>query len=468
MLKLYNSLGRKIEEFKPVGDTVKIYSCGPTVYDNVHIGNLSSFIFADSLNRAIELADFKLKHVMNITDVDDKTIRRSQEDDNESSPEIALKELTTKYELIFKDDIKAVGVNQDRYQFIRATDSIAAIQDLIRKLIDDGFAYITDDGIYFSITEYQKSGKKYGQLIDLDIKDSSKARINNDEYDKHSVHDFALWKLRREGEPSWSFEINGKDYLGRPGWHIECSAMSTEMLGQPFDIHTGGIDLIFPHHENEIAQSTAGKISNIYSEFFAHNEHLLIENKKMSKSLGNIYTIKDLEEKGFEPIVFRLLILQSHYRSQAQFNWELMQAASYRLNDLRNFTALKYQTKDSTSKVIDFNKIKEEIKSEFLDDLNTPKVLAILSNFQSQIQEELVSDKQKDDFVSFINFIDSILGLNLNEVKDIDDSQKELLKERTKARDDNDWPKSDQLRESLIKSGVSVRDTKFGQIWYRI
>ena len=247
MLKLYNSLGRKIEEFKPVGDTVKIYSCGPTVYDNVHIGNLSSFIFADSLNRAIELADFKLKHVMNITDVDDKTIRRSQEDDNESSPEIALKELTTKYELIFKDDIKAVGVNQDRYQFIRATDSIAAIQDLIRKLIDDGFAYITDDGIYFSITEYQKSGKKYGQLIDLDIKDSSKARINNDEYDKHSVHDFALWKLRREGEPSWSFEINGKDYFGRPGWHIECSAMSTEMLGQPFDIHTGGIDLIFPH-----------------------------------------------------------------------------------------------------------------------------------------------------------------------------------------------------------------------------
>lgn len=468
MLKLYNSLGRKIEEFSPIDEVVRVYSCGPTVYDNIHIGNLSSFIFADNITRALKLSGYKVKHVMNITDINDKIIERSKIDFPEQSPELAVKNLATVYENSFKDDVEKTGIKLKNINFIKATESIDDMQKLIRELINKKFAYIADDGIYFSIEAYKKSGKVYGQLLELDTGNTSKARINNDEYDKHSVHDFALWKFMRDGEPAWSFEINDKDYLGRPGWHIECSAMSSLGLGQPFDIHTGGIDLIFPHHENEIAQSTAGKTNNIYAKFFAHNEHLLIEKKKMSKSLGNIYNLKDVIERGYDPLVFRLLVLQSHYRKQSYFSWDLLDAANNRFRDLQNFAALVHQIKPTTNKLINFSEARNDIKKAFLDDLNIPKALASLSDLQNIVMENFVSINQAKEFKDFLVFIDDTLGLNLVDIDDIEESVKKLIQKRQIARDNKDWESSDSIRDKLIELGIGLRDTYAGQIWYRI
>lgn len=334
-MKLYNTLTKKTEDVKPLKDNeIRIYSCGPTVYDHIHIGNLASFIHADALRRSLEDEGHKVRHVMNITDVDDKTIRRSHEKYPDLEPKEALKKLTSEYEELFKKDMEEVGNDLAALEFVRATDYIPQMQELIRKLHGGGFAYIADDGVYFSIEAYKKSGKTYGQLIPIDSKNTSESRIQNDEYDKESAHDFALWKKQKPGEPAWEFTLNGHDLTGRPGWHIECSAMSHTLLGQPFDIHTGGIDLIFPHHENEIAQSTAGKDDPLLAKLFFHNEHLLIDGKKMSKSLNNFYTLREIKEKGFNPLAFRLLVLQSTPRNQANFSWEILQAAQNRFNKL--------------------------------------------------------------------------------------------------------------------------------------
>jgi cysteinyl-tRNA synthetase len=468
MLKLYNTLSRTVEDVSPLESTIRIYSCGPTVYDYVHIGNLIAFIFADNLNRALKLDGRNVKHAMNITDVDDKTIKRSQEDYPDSSPEQALKILTLFYEKIFKEDLVSIGNKIEVLDFIRATDSIELMQNLILRLINNGYAYIADDGIYFSIEAYKKDNKKYGQLLELDASDTSKARINNDEYDKHSAHDFVLWKFMRPDEPAWSFEIDGKDYLGRPGWHIECSAMSEHSLGKPFDIHTGGVDLVFPHHENEIAQSTAGESSPVYAKIFAHNEHLLIDKAKMSKSLGNIYTLRDLSERNFDPLDYRLLVLQSHYRNQANFSWELLEASKSRRVSLSNLAALAHQTKPSITTSIDFHSIMEKLKSAYLDDLNTPKALASLSEFQSITLASLVGESDKDSFKNFLVFLDDIFGLKLSETEDIDESQKKLIEDRELARENKNWASSDQTRDKLIATGIGVRDTGFGPIWYFI
>ncbi len=468
MLKLYNSLSRNIEDFNPLTEEVKVYSCGPTVYDNIHIGNLSSFIYADLLARVLELDGLKIKHVMNITDVDDKTIARSQERFPEDAPEVALGKLTSQYEGSFKDDISSVGNRLDKLTFIKATESIELMQRLISELLKNGFAYIADDGIYFSIEAYQKNGKKYGQLLELDTANTSKARINNDEYDKQSTHDFVLWKLMRSDEPSWPFEIDGKDYSGRPGWHIECSAMSTNLLGQPFDIHTGGIDLIFPHHENEIAQSTAGKENPTYSRCFFHNEHLLIDKRKMSKSLNNVFSLEDVKQKNLDPLAFRLLILQSHYRSQANFSWEILKAANNRLIDLRNFAVLRYQLLDHSDLNVDFSRYIKEITDAASNDLNIPATLAILSNLQNVAQTMLVGKSESVKFYDFLEFIDNLLGFNLLEIKDINDEQKALLDKRQQARDDQNWSLSDDIRDKLLKDGITVRDSKQGQVWGRI
>jgi len=335
-MKLYNTLTKKTEEVKPLkGDEFRIYSCGPTVYDHIHIGNLASFIHADALREALKAEGYKVRHVMNITDVDDKTIKRSREEYPDLEPKEALKKLSSKYEELFKKDMEEVGNDLSAIEFVRATDYIPQMQKLIKKLHEGGFAYIADDGVYFSIEEYKKSGKTYGQLLEVNSENTSKNRISNDEYDKESAHDFALWKKARPNEPSWDFELGGKDLTGRPGWHIECSTMSTDLLGQPFDIHTGGVDLIFPHHENEIAQSTAGEDDKYLAKLFFHNEHLLIDGKKMSKSLNNFYTLHDIKERGFSPLAFRLLVLQSTPHNQANFSLKILQAAQNRFDKLK-------------------------------------------------------------------------------------------------------------------------------------
>jgi cysteinyl-tRNA synthetase len=468
-VKLHNTLSKKIEEVAPLdGKTVRMYSCGPTVYDHSHIGNLGSFIFADTLRRVLAAGGNRVRHVMNLTDVDDKTIRRAMDTFSDLEPMAALTKLTDEYGRIFMDDMRAVGNDINAITFTKATAYIKQMQGLISELHKGGFAYIADDGIYFSIEAYKKSGKKYGQLSEVTTSSTSESRISNDEYDKESAHDFALWKAQKTGEPAWDFELDGHKLRGRPGWHIECSVMSSQSLGQPFDIHTAGVDLIFPHHENEIAQSTAGKDDPLYAKLFTHNEHLLVDDKKMSKSLGNFYTLKDIRDKGFDPLAFRLLILQAHYRSQAHFSWTNLEAAHNRLQDLRALAALRWQprkvTHDSGTEAL--RDVPDELVSILANDLDTPRALAYLSRVSNQLLAVHIEEDMVDHFEGMLKGVDELFGLDLMGVKDITAEQKKLIAGREQARAKKDWSEADRLRRELTGQGVGLHDHPHGVIWF--
>lgn len=468
-MKLYNTRTRQIEPLVPLdGKTVRIYSCGPTVYDHAHIGNLSAYIFADTLRRAITASGFDTVHAMNYTDVDDKTIRRSRETYADIEPKDALHKLTSEYIDLFLKDMGQIGNDVAALNFLRATDDTAmhGMKDLITKLHKQGFAYVTDDGVYFSIEAYRKSGKTYGQLLELTDNNTSEARIQNDEYDKESVHDFALWKTQKDGEPAWEFNLDNQDITGRPGWHIECSVMSHQALGTPFDIHTGGVDLIFPHHENEIAQSTAGQEQSIMATIFAHNEHILVDGKKMAKSAQNFYTLSDITEKGYDPLAFRLLVLQAHYRSQVHFSWDNLTAAQNRLNNLRAFADLRWQAKETATQETSYDAYLKNMLANIQDDINTPQALAMLSSLVDDI-DEIISTANLDAFMQLLQSIDDIFGLNLLASEDISGEHKQLIQDRETAREAKDWAKSDDIRDQLLGKGITLRDTTTGTLWSR-
>lgn len=468
-MKLYNTLTRTVQDFAPLeGNTVHFYSCGPTVYDHAHIGNLRAYIFADTLHRTLLATGLEVTRVMNYTDIDDKTVARSQQKYPGDEPMVALKKLTKEYIDLFHSDMLKIGNRTDNITFMAATDNIGPMQTLITKLYEDGFAYVADDGVYFSIDAYRKSGKTYGQLLTLSAENTSEARIQNDEYDKESAHDFALWKTQKPGEPAWEFELDGRKLAGRPGWHIECSAMSRAGLGQPFDLHTGGVDNIFPHHENEIAQSTAGQDNPMMAHFFAHNEHLLVDGKKMAKSANNFYTLENVIQKGYEPLAFRLLILQSHYRSQAQFSFANLESAQNRLKDYQAMAALQWQATDSATGNASFMQTSSDILEALQDDLNTPQALARLSAFSDEIRDNGLRLNELPALQNFLQFLDATLGLSLSQVPDISDEQKQIIKEREHARTTKDWEKSDNLRDQLADQGIGLQDTPSGQIWYWI
>lgn len=466
-MKLYNSLTKRIDSIKPLeGDTIRMYTCGPTVYDSAHIGNLSSYIFADMLKRALKSAGFKVEHVMNFTDVDDKTIKRSQEMYPSEPPIKALHKLTRKYEQQFLQDMKDIGNSTDDIEFVRATNMIPAIQVLISTLYENGFAYIAEDGIYFSIDTYRKSGKIYGQLLNIDSSNTSKERIVNDEYNKESVHDFVLWKKKKENEPSWEFHIDNHNMPGRPGWHIECSAMSTSHLGQPFDIHTGGIDLIFPHHENEIAQSTAGHDDKLYAKVFAHNEHLLVDGKKMSKSLDNFYTLEDIKQKGINPLAFRVMVLQSHYSKQSNFTWDNLESANARLNDLYAFADLRWQP--DMNQRLNINLSIKDMTVALQNSLDTPKALSDLTQQLDKITDDSISNSDIKMLNSFLSSVNEFLGLRLLSSTDITPKQKELIHKREQARTSKDWALADKLRNQLKFDGIELKDYPNRSVWSRI
>lgn len=471
-LKLTNSLTKSLEQFSAYDPKqVRIYSCGPTVYDHVHIGNLSAFIAADILRRTVAASYPGVSHVMNFTDVDDKTIKRSLELYPNMEPMEALRKLTVDYGDQFLSDMKLVGNDIDAIDFIKATDpaTIEQMQSLITELYDQGFAYKASDGIYFDINAYKQAGKKYGQLVELTEASTSNQRIQNDEYDKDSVHDFALWKLKKPGEPFWDFTIDGQAIPGRPGWHIECSAMSRLKLGQPFDIHTGGIDLTFPHHENEIAQSTATSAEPTYAKFFVHNQHILVDGKKMSKSLGNFYTLKDLLEKDVAPLAFRLLVLQSHYSKPTNFSFSDVAAASNRLRHWREIAALRHQvhsTIDKQHQSLPSPAVNQLLLQAMQNDLDTATTLKIIDQSFKQIDSSKLSQINHDHLIDLLETIDSLLGLQLiDSTPDIDDRYKQMILERTQARDSQDWAKSDKLRDQLLAADIVVRDSSEGPIW---
>ena len=456
-IKLYNSLSREKEEFKPVkAGEAGVYTCGPTVYDFAHIGNLRAYIFADTLVRTLKFNGLKTKWVMNITDVDDKTIAGSKEKFPELEPMDALKRYTEIYEKYFWSDLERLNVPRPDHT-PRATETIPEMLEMVGTLLEKGFAYEKDGSVYFNIKKYAEK-YSYGQLADLDLSQvKSGVRVSADEYEKEDVNDFALWKAAKTGEPAWGSPWGN----GRPGWHIECSAMSEKALGLPFDIHTGGVDLKFPHHEDELAQSAAARDCPKPVNYWTHNEHLLVDNKKMSKSLGNFYTLRDVEKKGINPLAFRFLCLQTHYRSKMNFTWESLEAARNGLERLRNHVHHLEAELPSGSSA---SKLGSEFGGRFLeainDDLNTPRALAAA-------QEMLKSDLTDEVKLAAILEFDKVLGLNLSgagkeEREEIPEEVKKLAEERNAARKEKDWQKSDEIREKIRSLGYEVEDTAAG------
>ena len=467
-LKVFNTLTRKKEEFKPLNpNKVGLYTCGPTVYNFVHLGNFRTYIFEDTLLRTLEALGYHVKHVRNSTDIDDKTIKASQGKYPNDEPFEALKKLTSFYETEFIKDTESLGIDFSKTKFVKATEHIKQMQEMIQNMPE---AYLAEDGIYFDISEYVKNGYKYGALSEVTLDTHNKRqRIENQEYDKDEVHDFALWKKAKMGEPSWPFKWQQNDITGRPGWHIECSAMSTEYLGQPFDFHTGGVDLIFPHHENEIAQSVAAN-KKTFVNYFMHAEHLHVDGKKMAKSAGNFYTLKDLAEKGYNPLAFRMLSLQAHYRSQLNFTWESLEAASSFLQNLYAMADRQFQLSESNgteelgSKLAE---IKDKVLTALADDLNTSEALTYLAKLSDDMDKIVLSSANISEFKDFLTFIDSVFALGLTYRVEVPQETKDLIERRESLRKNGDFASADAIRQQLKQQGVHLNDTAHGTYWSR-
>jgi len=462
---LFNTLTRKKEKFKPLTDSeVKIYTCGPTVYDYAHIGNFRAFIFEDLLKRWLIYRGFKVTHVMNLTDIDDKTIKGSQKQG------IPLNKFTEFYVEAFFEDIKKLNIQAaDKYP--KATEHIPEMVALIKTLMTKGVAYKgEDDSIYFSVNKFSEYGKlskiKVGEL-------KTGARVSQDEYAKEEARDFALWKAwtPEDGEVFWETEL-GK---GRPGWHIECSAMSTKYLGATFDIHCGGIDNMFPHHENEIAQSEAATDKK-FVNYWMHNEHLQVEGKKMAKRLGNFYTLRDLLSKGYDPIAIRYLLMSTHYRQQFNFTFEGLESAKNAVDRLRNFMRRLKETREQENqgKVTKFvDKLEEDFGNAMNDDLNIGIALAALFDFVREINNLLdlnaVSKKEAKAIENTISKLDQVLGV-IGKVENRETLPSEvevLVQKREEARKNKNWKEADAIRTQLKAMGIILEDTAQGVRWHK-
>ena len=469
-MKLSDTLTSTVAELESVGikpgDEVTLYSCGPTVYNHVHIGNLRTFISDDLLRRSLIAAGYRVKAVMNITDVDDKTIAGSQAEHPDLGPMEALLETTRAYEQLFLADLQAVGVNTSLITIVRATEQIEPMQAMIRQIYDRGFAYESEGSVYFDLAKYQAAGNKYGQLVKVDF--TPQARVDNDEYDKNEARDFVLWKAAKDGEPFWEFTLGEHDLPGRPGWHIECSAMALANLDtQPITIHSGGIDLKFPHHENEIAQ-TIGATAQPFTRLFTHHGHLFVDGRKMSKSLDNFYTLGDITAKGVHPLAFRLLALQAAHTAELNFTWESLTAAQNTLGNLYAWADLRHQANLSELRleptiIVD---VLAKLTASLADDLNSAAALAELFRFSLSVAPGMRYDDE--DSAEIYGAIDRLFGLQLDVRPDITDDLKALISERQTAKELRDYATSDRLRAQLERKGIGVGDTPNGPRWTRL
>ncbi|MDO8676791.1 MAG: cysteine--tRNA ligase [Candidatus Azambacteria bacterium] len=442
-LKFYNTLTRKKQVFKPLRNKqIGLYTCGPTVYNYSHIGNLRTYIFEDTLRRILEYHGYTVKHVMNITDVEDKIIRDSKK------AKKTIFEFVKPYEKAFFEDLKRVNI-KSAYKYPKATEHIKEMITMIESLLKKRLAYKIDGSVYFDISKF----KKYGRLSRVkarELKDG--ARVDVDEYSKDDAEDFVLWKAAKPEEPNWNAPF-GK---GRPGWHIECSAMSMKYLGPTFDIHAGGIDLVFPHHENEIAQSE-GATGKTFVKYFIEGEHLLVDSKRMAKSLQNFYTLRDIEKRGFESMAFRYLVLTAHYRSKLNFTWESLRSAQNALEKLKEaiVTLKKAKQKVDIKLVKQYSK---KFKDYISDDLNTPRALALLWEI---VKSQKLTPKTK---YALITDFDKVLGLNLTKMKTkkISTEILKLVKDREKHRKEKNFKKADELRKKTENLGWTIEDTEKG------
>jgi cysteinyl-tRNA synthetase len=466
MLRFYNTLTRKKEIFKPLKkEQVGIYSCGPTVYDFAHIGNFRSYLFADLLRRYLEYKGFKVKQIMNITDIDDKTIKRSKEE------KMKLKDFTEKYTKEFFKDIKTLNIKK-AFKYPRATDHIKEMIKMVEILEKKGFAYEKNHSVYFDISKF----KDYGKLSKINLKKIKPgARVDLDEYEKKAPGDFTLLKRSTLDELKRGIFYQTKWGKVRPGWHLECSVMSMKYLGKSFDIHTGGVDLIFPHHENEIAQSEAFS-GKKFVNFWLHNEHLIVEGKKMSKSLGNYYTLRDLLKKDYPPLAIRYLLLATHYRQKLNFTFEGLEAAKNSLERLKEFIR-KLKSQKARGKITTKNskiiknlilKTKKDFEEALDDDLNISKALAAIFNLVKKtnklIDKEKIASQQAKKVYQLMKKFDKVLGLNLRKEKKIvlPKEIKNLLEKREKYRQKKQWEAADKIRQKIEKMGYKIEDTKEG------
>jgi cysteinyl-tRNA synthetase len=461
LLKLFNTQSKSKETFSPQKDNnVSLYTCGPTIYNYAHIGNFRTYVFEDLLRRTLKFVGFDVEQVMNLTDVDDKTIKGALDNN------VSLDSYTETFKKAFFEDLQALKIEPAEH-YPAATDYVSQMIDMIQQLIDKEFAYQAQDkSIYYSIKKFSS----YGSLSHFCIKDlktNASSRTDNDEYDKENAGDFVLWKAwdpQRDGDIFWESPFG----RGRPGWHIECSAMAHSILGETIDIHVGGVDNMFPHHENEIAQSEAC-FEKQFVKFWLHAEHLIVNNKKMSKSAGNFYTLRDLLEKGFEGNEVRLLLLQTHYRTQLNFTLEGLNAAKSSLTRMQDFIyRLNHYSSPNQNNNDNFSSIIKESEETFTkslcDDLNISQALAAVFDFirdsNTLLDQNKLSSQDTTKALEWLKKSNRILDV-LNFNKEEDSLSKELsnlLQQRENARKEKNWSKADELRDSILSHGYLIED----------
>ncbi len=462
-LRFYNTLTRRVQDFEPLKEgKVGMYVCGPTVYGNAHIGNFRAYVFSDFLRRYLKYRGYEIFHIVNLTDVDDKTIRNSQAEN------MPLQDYTSRYKQAFFDDCNILQIEPVEI-YPAATDHIPDMVKTIERLTENGHTYITDGSVYFKIDTFPS----YGKFANLDVSGMrSGVRILADEYEKEDARDFVLWKAwtPEDGPVFWETSL-GK---GRPGWHIECTAMSQKYLGETFDIHCGGVDLIFPHHQNEIAQAE-GATGKPFVRYWLHWEHLLVESQKMSKSAGNFYTIRDILDKGYRPMEIRYILLATHYRQQLNFTFEGLRAARGALERLSDFVRnVRLAEGQPAGETLD--KILEQRENEFVtsldDDLNISPALGAVFNFVRDVGR-LISDGKlaKDESSKVLDKLtdwNRVLGfMDFEEEALADEEVAGLIEQRIEARQQKDWAEADRLRKELEAQGILLEDRPTGTIWKR-
>ncbi len=463
-MRFYNTLTQQVEEFIPMdGNTIRMYTCGPTVYNYVHIGNLRTFTFQDVMRRWLKARGFVLNHVMNITDVEDKIIRSAMQERK------TLREYTAKYEDAFLEDCAKLRLERPE-RLVRATEHIPEMVEAVEKLSEKGFTYSSDGSVYYRISKFPE----YGKLSKLDVSGMrAGARVDVDEYDKADARDFVLWKAKKDDEPSWEAPMGD----GRPGWHIECSVMAMKYLGETLDIHAGGIDLTFPHHENEIAQSEA-LTGKQFARFWLHSEHLIVEGQKMSKSLGNFFTLRDLLDKGYKPEAIRYLLASVPYRNKLNFTFDGLKASATSIDRLRSFN-LRLETDKfaaGENEAIDARSkaALERFEASLDEDLNTAEALAAIFEYTRETNSSMDAGEFKAAnlagartlFHRFDSIFD-VLRPSVEEGSIAESEIDELIAERNQARKAKDFKRSDEIRAELLNRGVVIEDTKEGVRWKR-
>jgi cysteinyl-tRNA synthetase len=465
MLRLRNTLSGRVEEFKPINEgEVRFYYCGPTVWDYGHIGNFRSAVAADVVRRYLKFKGYQVTHVMNITDVEDRIIAKSQE------AGLSIDDYTAKYIEALWEDADALGC--ERPDIVpRATRHIPEMVSLIEKLLETNHAYKSDNSIYYRIASFPEYGKLSKINFAGNIAGASE-RVDTDKYDKEDARDFALWKEpSSETEPAWDTEIG----RGRPGWHIECSAMSMKYLGESFDIHAGGIDLVFPHHENEIAQSE-GATGKPFVRYWIHFEHLKVEGETMSKSKGNYYTFRDIAAKGYSPAAIRYFLLSVPYNKQLNFTFDALAGAEKTVASLRDFRARLSEARTEPGSNEQLHETAERALKEFEagmdDDLNTSVALAAVHNLSREVNTALARKKVKAnnqrELLEVIARIDTVLNIFGQSQREMLDSEVQaLIDERQEARRRRDFHRADDIRCELADRGIILEDTKDGVRWKR-